>query len=85
MAHAYRQQGRAVGEGDSIWYATAGLKVEYRRPVPMAAELQLRAEVLGFDARNTRLSCVLMADGLVCSDAEVEAVRVPESWMELAK
>lgn len=80
VADAYRREGRAVGEGAEIWYATSSLHVEYLRPTPIDAPVEVEGRVVAVDDRTTTVECVLHADGKPRARATVGAVRVPDSW-----
>jgi acyl-coenzyme A thioesterase PaaI-like protein len=80
MAQAYRQEGRAVGSGERIAYVTGTMTVTYKRPVPMAAAVELRASFVDIGPRKTTVQCRLLSGGQVCVEATVLAVRVPPDW-----
>jgi acyl-coenzyme A thioesterase PaaI-like protein len=80
VADAYRTAGRAIGEGETIWFATGTLEVRYLRPAPIeAAELHARVEATG--ERTTSVACELRSHGDLCARATVTAVRVSPSWL----
>lgn len=81
IADAYRREGRAIGEGDVIWYVTGRLDVSYRQPVPIDEPVQLRAAVASTTATKSIVSCRLLSGGQLCATAEVVAVRVPPGWL----
>ena len=80
-AAAYIDAAREVGSEPDLHYATAKLALEYSRPTPIDAELEIRARIEARTERTYVLSCVLTAAGKPRVQAEVEAIRVPESWM----
>ncbi|MGF1736745.1 PaaI family thioesterase [Photobacterium satsumensis] len=82
MADAHRRSGRAIGEGEAIWFATGGLSLQYLRPVSINAEIVLKARVMAADERKAELRCELLANGKTAVEAELTAVRVPDSWMK---
>jgi acyl-coenzyme A thioesterase PaaI-like protein len=82
VADAYRQEGRTIGAGETIWFATGTLTVTYERPAPVGAELELRARVIERSARTTAVECALDVSGERCARADLVAVRVPASWLE---
>jgi acyl-coenzyme A thioesterase PaaI-like protein len=84
-AAAYRDSGREIGVKPDIYYATAELAVEYLRPTPIDAELELNARIVDRTERRYVLSCALNAGGKTCVEARVVAVEVPESWMLAAR
>lgn len=80
-ATAYRDAGREIGSPPDIHYATARLELEYLRPTPIDAELELKARIVNLTERTYVLSCELSAAGKIRVKARVEAIRVPESWV----
>jgi acyl-coenzyme A thioesterase PaaI-like protein len=81
IADAYRREGRPVGSGDYIWYATVSLRVDYLRPTPIDQPVNLIAHVSQVSAKKTVLSCTISSNGHDCARAEVIAVRVPKEWL----
>jgi acyl-coenzyme A thioesterase PaaI-like protein len=79
---AYRDAGREIGTAPDLYYATSKLAVEYLRPTPMGEELEVEARVVERTERTYVLSCELKARGKTCVLADVEATRVPKSWMQ---
>ncbi len=82
-AAAYFDAQRAMGSEPPLYFATLSLSVHYQRPVPMGVELELAAEIAGITEKGYSVSCELTADGKLRARAEVEAARVPKSWMGL--
>ena len=80
IATAYRRDGREMGEGEEIDYATVKLTVTYLKRTPMDTTLELRARVVKIGNRSMTVETVLSADGEECVRGEVVAVRMmPES------
>ncbi len=79
-AAAYKHEGREIGTGDSIWYATGSLHVNFLKPTPMGAEITLRANITEMTDRKTVMSCSLTANGEECANGEILVVRVPAEW-----
>ena len=75
-AAAYRLEGREMGEGDEIDYATAKLTVTYLKRTPMDTMLELRARVVKTGNRSIIVETSLMAEGEECVKGEVVAVRM---------
>ena len=82
IAAAYRKEGREIGVGERIWYATGSLNVSFKRPTPIDRPVHLRAVVTDLSERRTNLTCTLSSDGRECAVAEVVAVRVPPAWLD---
>jgi acyl-coenzyme A thioesterase PaaI-like protein len=80
IADRYRAQGREIGSDPEIWCATASMAVQYLRPTPIDAEVELRATVGDVDERFSTIEVVLAADGKDRARATISAVLVPESW-----
>ena len=56
------------------------MSIQYLRPTPIDAEVELRATVGDVDERFSTIEVVLAADGKDRARATVAAVLVPESW-----
>jgi acyl-coenzyme A thioesterase PaaI-like protein len=81
-AAAYVDAGRAIGAAPHFYFATLRLEVAYQRPTPLESELELTAVIESASERGYVLSCSVVANAKICVSATVEAVRVPESWMQ---
>jgi len=80
IATAYRREGREMGEGEEIDYATVKLTVTYLKRTPMDTMLTLRAKVVKVGNRSMMVETVLSANGEECVRGEVVAVRMtPDS------
>jgi acyl-coenzyme A thioesterase PaaI-like protein len=83
MADAYRTEGREVGEGNKIWYATASLTVNYRKPTPIDGPVTARARLIEKGARKTLFAVDLFSHkGVLTCDATVLSLRVPDEWAD---
>lgn len=85
IAWAYREAGREIGEGEILWYATAALDVNYKRPVRIDGGMTLSASVLETSGKKVVLNCRLyspLQEESPCAEARVVAVRVPPSWLQ---
>ncbi len=76
VADAYRRAGREMGEGELLWYVTASLQVDYRRPTPIDREVTIRARITETAGRKTWIDCDLRSGDQVCAEARLLAVRV---------
>ena len=76
VATAYRLEGREMGEGEDIDYATVKLTVTYLRPTPMDTTLELRSRMVKKGNRSITVETVLAAEGEECVRGEVVAVRM---------
>lgn len=79
-AAAYRAEGRAMGTAPHLRFVTASLHVDYLRPTPLDAELEVRATVSEIKGRKVIVSERLLANGLECARGTVVAVQVPETF-----
>jgi len=82
VADAYVREGRAIGEGETIWFATGSLEVVYVRPAPIDTGLEVRARVVVAGDRKTGVACELVEGDDVCARADVIAVRVQPTWLQ---
>jgi acyl-coenzyme A thioesterase PaaI-like protein len=82
IADGYKEEGREIGSGEPIWYATGTLKVTYKRPTPVDGQVTLRAQITEKTERKTVLSCTVVAEGEECAVGEIVAIRVPPDWLE---
>jgi acyl-coenzyme A thioesterase PaaI-like protein len=80
VAAAYRDEGRDIGTGAEIWYATGALNITYLRPTPINGPVTLRARIQEIHPKKTVLRCSLYAAEQERARAEVVAVRVPGGW-----
>ncbi len=84
VADGYRQEGRAVGEGEIIWYVTGSLSVSFLKPTPIDAPVHLEAIVERREGRKTWLQLLLSSQGEARARGELLAIRVSPEWMERA-
>ncbi len=77
-AASYRAAGRAMDTEPAFRFVTASLKVDYLRPTPIDATLEVRATIKEIKARKVVVSETLSANGQVCARGEVVAVQMPE-------
>ena len=83
IAEAYRQASRNVGEGPIIWYATASLHVNYRKPTRIDGPITVRSRITEIKGKRTTLAVKLFDHkGVMTCDGEVVAVRVPDQWAD---
>ncbi len=79
-AAAYRAEGREMGTEPSHRFVTASLHVDYLRPTPIDAELELRARVAELRGRKVVVAVTLSAAGGVCAKGEVVCVEMPKGF-----
>jgi len=63
-------------------FVTASLHVDYLRPTPIDAELEIRGVIKELKEKKVVVSATVSADGVVCARGEVVAVRMPESMLQ---
>ncbi len=80
-AAGYRAEGRAMDTEPPLRYLTASLHVDYLRPTPLAAALELRGTVKEIKGRKVVVGVTLSAGEEVCARGEVVAVQMPEHLM----
>ena len=80
-AASYRAEGRAMDTEPPFRFVTAALHVDYLRPTPLGAPLQLRASVKELKGRKVVVGVTLSAQGEVCARGEVVTVQMPESFV----
>jgi len=74
-----RAGGKDVGDVPTPRYVTASLRVNYLKPTPLGAELELRARVRERGARKAVVEVTLTAEGVVTATGEVVAVAMPDT------
>lgn len=77
-AAKWKAEGREPGTGPAVRYVTASLHVDYLRPTPIDAELELRGRVKEIAGRKAVIAIRLLAAGEECARGEVTAVQVDE-------
>jgi acyl-coenzyme A thioesterase PaaI-like protein len=78
-AAACKAEGREMGGAPPMRFVTASLKVDYLRPTPIDAELEVRGEIVEVKARKVTVSLSLTAHGEVCARGHMIAVRLPDT------
>jgi len=81
-AAAYRAAGRAMDTEPPFRFLTASLHVDYLRPTPIEALLEIRAQVKELKGRKVIIVSSLSAKGEVCAKGEVVCVQMPDSMLE---
>ncbi len=80
-AACYRAEGRAMDTEPAFRFLTASLHVDYLRPTPIDAPLELRAQVKEIKGRKVVVAVTLSSHGQPCARGEVIAVQAPEHLM----
>lgn len=79
-ASSYRAEGREMDTLPAFRFVTASLHVDYLRPTPIEAELELRGRVTERSARRVVVAVTVSARGAVTAKGEVVAVLMPSSF-----
>ncbi|MBK8989181.1 MAG: PaaI family thioesterase [Chloroflexi bacterium] len=80
-AAAYRAEGRAMDSEPALRFLTASLHVDYLKPTPLDAVLEVRGRVKEVKGRKVIVTSTLSADGVECARGEVVAVQVPAEFL----
>jgi acyl-coenzyme A thioesterase PaaI-like protein len=80
-AASYRAEGRELGTDPPLRFVTASLQVDYLRPTPIDATLELRGTVEEVKARKVVVDITLAARGEVCARGQVVAVRITDDFL----
>ena len=83
-AAMYRAAGRALDTLPPFRFVTASLHVDYLKPTPLGAPLEVRGAVKEIKGRKVVVSTTLSANGQVCVRGEVVAVQMPENLLPSA-
>ena len=78
-AACYRAEGREPGSQPELRFVTASLQVDYLRPTPIEAELQVRGRAVEIKGKKVVVESTLSAGGEICAKGRVVVVRAPES------
>lgn len=77
-AASYREEGREMGTDPPLRFVTASLQVEYLRPTPLGATLEVRGRVKEIKGRKVVVSATVSVEGEVSARGQVVAVQMPE-------
>jgi acyl-coenzyme A thioesterase PaaI-like protein len=80
-AAAYRAEGREMGTDPILRFVTASLHVNYLRPTPLGVPLEIRGKVKEVKGKKVVVEITISADGQVCSQGEIVAVRMPDTMV----
>ncbi|MHA2006210.1 MAG: PaaI family thioesterase [Promethearchaeota archaeon] len=80
-AAAYRAEGREMDTKPMLRYVTASLHVNYIKPTPIDTILVLRGKVKEIKGRKVTVEVILSANGEICADGVVIAVRIPDTML----
>jgi acyl-coenzyme A thioesterase PaaI-like protein len=77
-AAAFRNAGRPMGTEPDFRFVTASLHVDYLRPTPIDAPMELRGKVEEIKGRKVVVSINLFSKGKICVKGQVVAVQLPD-------
>ena len=80
-AAAYRAEGREMDSLPALRFVTASLHVDYLKPTPIDAAIELRATVQEVKGRKVVVSVSVLSGGVETARGEVVAVQMPEHWL----
>lgn len=75
-----RGEGFALGDKPLARFAAQSLKVDYLKPVPLEANLELRARAVEARGREVTVRTTLSAAGEVCAKGEARYSQLPGQW-----
>ena len=78
-AAAFRADGRPMGTEPDFRFVTTSLHVDYLKPTPIDAPMELRARVEEIKGRKVTLSVTVSSKGQMRARGRVVAVQLPES------
>jgi acyl-coenzyme A thioesterase PaaI-like protein len=78
-AFVERAAGREIGDAPAPRFVTASLHVDYLKPTPHGAALELRAHASEIGARKVTVAVELGARGVVTARGTVVAVALPDT------
>ncbi len=74
-----RAAGRAIGDRPAPRFVTAALNVQYLKPTPADAELEIRARAREIGERKVIVDATVSARGVITAKGQIVAVRIPET------
>jgi acyl-coenzyme A thioesterase PaaI-like protein len=80
-AATYRAQDRGMDSHPPLRFLTASLQVDYLRPTPLGAPLEVRARVEEVKGRKVTVTATVAANGALCARGRIVAVQMPEGML----
>lgn len=81
-AAAFKAENRKMGTAPHMRFVTASLKVDFLRPTPIDAELEVRGEIVEVKPRKVTIDLSLSASGEICATGQMIAVKLPDAVPE---
>jgi acyl-coenzyme A thioesterase PaaI-like protein len=79
-AAAYKAAGRSMGTEPDLRFVTASLHVDYLKPTPIDAPLELRGRVEEIKGRKVVVDITVSSKGILCARGKVVAVQMPDNF-----
>ena len=79
-AAMYREEGRPMDSLPAFRFVTVSLHVDYLKPTPLDAELEIRGRVKEIKGRRVVVEATVSARGVVTARGEVVAAQMPDSF-----
>jgi acyl-coenzyme A thioesterase PaaI-like protein len=79
-AAMYREGGRPMDSLPAFRFVTVSLHVDYLKPTPIDAELEIRGRVKEIKGRRVIVEASVSARGVVTARGEVVAAQMPDSF-----
>ena len=79
---SYRAEKREPGSLPSLRFVTASLHVDYLKPTPLGAELELKGKVLELNGKKVISEITVSANGEITARGKVVAVQMPEKMIK---
>lgn len=76
IATAYTKENRPIGSAPRVFFVTANMNINYRRPTPLGKPLSLRASLKKQEGRKMLVHCTVSCENELCAEADVLAVRI---------
>lgn len=77
----YKTEGRELGTEPKLRFVTGSIHVDYLKPTPIDATLELKGKVKEIKGRKVIVQVELVAKGEICARGEVVAVKIPENMV----
>ena len=77
-AAAYKAAGRPMDTEPDLRFVTASLHVDYLKPTPIDAPLELRGKIEEIKGRKVVVAITVLSKGEICARGKVVAVQMPE-------
>jgi len=79
-AAMYRLEGRPMDSLPAFRFVTASLHVDYLRPTPIDAEMEIRGRVKTIQGRRVVIEATVSSGGILTARGEVVAAQMPERF-----